>query len=229
MTARTPHRLPAVTTRPGGAGKAGPPPPEGAAKGLPGSPVPGSPAPSAPGRRSPEEGGLRPGTSPAAAPSPGVAAGQASGGRPGSSPGRLPATTPRTWTITLEPGTPILSANARADRYTRNRVTQDLKDKIAAIAACRLKLPAEHIGRADITVRYASPPRLRRLRHPLASDCVTDPDNVAPAGKALVDGLVKCGIWPGDSKKWIRKVTYELAPETHPRGLLTVTITEVTP
>lgn len=128
----------------------------------------------------------------------------------------------------MPPGTPIISANSRMDRYSRNRLTQELKDKIGAIAACRMKLREQNLGRCDITVEYLSPPRLRRDRHPFASDAIADSDNLAPTGKALVDGLVKeARIWPDDNKRWVRRVTYELAQETHYRGLLRVIITEV--
>jgi hypothetical protein len=137
-----------------------------------------------------------------------------------------PAGTARTWTIELPPGTPIISGNNRLDRYAKNRRTQELKDKAGAIARCRVQIPP--LRRADITVTYLSPPRLRRLRHPLASDAISDSDNLAPTGKALVDGIVACGIFPSDSKRYVRRVTYELAEETHPRGLLRVHITEVT-
>jgi hypothetical protein len=125
----------------------------------------------------------------------------------------------------MEPGTPIISANNRLNRYARNRQVQDLKDRIGALARCRYGLPA--IGKADITVEYLSPPRLTRMRHPFASDCISDSDNIAPTGKALVDGLVACGIFRSDSKRYVRSVRYVLAEETHPRGLLRVHITEV--
>jgi hypothetical protein len=116
--------------------------------------------------------------------------------------------------LELPPGTPILSANHRMDRYARNRRTQELKDKITAIIRCRRELPP--IGRADITVEYLSPPRLKRLRHPFASDCISDSDNIAPTGKALADGIVACGIFPSDSKRYVRSVRYVLSEETHP-------------
>jgi hypothetical protein len=132
---------------------------------------------------------------------------------------------PRSWVIEMEPGTPILSANNRMDRYARNRRTQDLRDRIGALVACRYKLP--RIGKADITVEYFPPPRLKRLRHPFASECISDSDNLAPTGKALVDGIVACGIFPSDSKRYVRSVRLMVNEETHPRGFLRVTITEV--
>jgi hypothetical protein len=137
----------------------------------------------------------------------------------------VPGSTPRTFVIDMEPGTPIISANNRLNYYARNRLTQELKAKIGAVA--RGKIPP--LGRADITVTYFSPPRLKRMRHPLASDAISDSDNIAPTGKALVDGIVKAGVFRTDSKKCVREVTYILAKETHPRGLLRLTITEVAP
>ena len=130
----------------------------------------------------------------------------------------------RTFTIEMPPGTALISANNRLDRYSRNDLTQDIKAKVAAIAR---GIPP--LGRSDVTVEYLSPPRLKRDRHPFASGVITDADNMAPTGKALVDGLVKCGVFPTDTKRCVRQVTYRLAGETHPRGLLRVTITEVAP
>ena len=127
----------------------------------------------------------------------------------------------------MEPGTPIISANHRLNRYALNRQVQDLKDRIGGLIACRHRLP--RITAADIVVEYVSPPRLRHLRHPLASDCILDADNIAPTGKALVDGIRACGILPADSKRYVRSVRYILADETHPRGLLRVHITEAEP
>jgi hypothetical protein len=44
-----------------------------------------------------------------------------------------------------------------------------------------------------------------------------------------MSGIVACGIFPSDSKRYVRSVRYVLSEETHPRGLLRVTIAEVMP
>jgi hypothetical protein len=131
---------------------------------------------------------------------------------------------PRSWVIEMEPGTPIISANHRMNRYALNAQVQDLKDRIGKFIAYRDKVPP--IGRADIVVEYISPPRRRKDRHPFASDCITDNDNLAPTAKALVDGIAAAGVVPADTKRYVTSRCV-LADETHPRGLLRVTITEV--
>ena len=194
---------------------------------------------------SPKTRSSAPRTAAASAPAPGGAeerlaasaspvAGAASTPTPGSRSGgaealRGPGSSPRTWTLELPEGTTIISANNRLDRWTKNRLTKDLHAKVADAVKRQMPRPLPVIGLADITVKYVSPPRLRRLRHPLASDCISDSENIAPTGKALIDGLVKeAHLWPSDSKKYVRKVTYILAKETHPRGLIRIHITEVT-
>ena len=135
---------------------------------------------------------------------------------------------PRTWTLTLPEGTTIISGNNRLDRWTKNRLIKDLHAKVADAAKRQMGRPVPPVGPVEITVEYVSPPRSKAKRHPFASDCILDSDNIAPTGKALVDGLVKVAkIWPSDSKKYVRKTSYILAPETHPRGLIRIHIMEV--
>jgi hypothetical protein len=122
----------------------------------------------------------------------------------------------------------IISANNRLDRWKKNALTRDLQAKAADAVKRQMPRPPPVIGLADITVEYLSPPRLKRMRHPFASDCISDSDNIAPTAKALIDGLIKkAHMWPSDSKKYVRETSYILARETHPRGLLRIYITEV--
>ncbi len=130
----------------------------------------------------------------------------------------------RTWTLELPPGTPFLTANNRDHWSARQRTTANLHACIKTLVVMH-KVPA--IERADITVQYEPPPRLKRDRGFMASPRVEDQDNLAPAAKALVDGLVQAGVLPGDSRKRVRSST-ELLADTNPRGLLRVVITEVT-
>ena len=129
----------------------------------------------------------------------------------------------RTFTLELPPGTPIISGNNRMNRYERNRRTKNLHEhiKTAVRGIAPIAVPV------DITVEYASPPRLVRLRHPFASECILDHDNLWPTYKACADGLVRAGLLAGDTKRYVRPGGARLADETHPRGLLRVTITEV--
>lgn len=135
-------------------------------------------------------------------------------------------TTARTWTVDLPAGTPILSANHRMNRYAAQRRINALQG-VAIQLARQNKLPA--IAHATVLVTYEPPPRLKRDRHPLASERIEDSENLQPTAKALVDGLVKAGVFPaGDSRKRVAWVNCVLMPETHPCGLVRLTITEVT-
>lgn len=135
-----------------------------------------------------------------------------------------PESGPRTWVLELPEGTSIVSGNNRLNRYARNDRIQALKQK-TRVAVLRAKIPP--LGRADIEVRYFSPPRLKRLRHPFASDAISDSDNISPTGKACADGIVLAGVFVSDAKKRVRRVISELDDATHPRGLVRITITEV--
>ena len=131
---------------------------------------------------------------------------------------------PRTFTIELPPGTPILTGNSRLNRYERNRITQGLKNAVIVLAR-RDRIPP--VGRCDITVEYATPPRRRKDRHPLAAEAITDADNIAPTAKACADGLTAAGVLPrGDASAHVRSVRCVLADETHPRGVVRVIIAE---
>jgi hypothetical protein len=133
-------------------------------------------------------------------------------------------TGPRTWTIALEPGTPILTANHRMSRYPAAARIKYLR-RLAAELARQAKIP--RLEYADILVTYASPPRLKRDRHPLASDRIEDHQNLQPTAKALVDGIADAKVFVSDSRKHVGPVPCQLLDETHPRGQVTMHITEV--
>lgn len=134
-------------------------------------------------------------------------------------------TTARSWVIELPPGTPILTANDRLNRYAANRQVRDLKRLMITLTALHRVPPVDG---AVIVVEYQPPPRLKKHRHPLASARIEDNDNLAPTAKALVDGLVKAGVLVGDSRKRVTSSTRLLA-DTHPRGQVRVHITEAAP
>lgn len=131
----------------------------------------------------------------------------------------------RAYVLELPPGTPILTANQSLHFHDRH-------DRVEALAAVvtqlvRAQRPAPFTGQVDVVVEYWSPPHRKADRHPLSSQEVKDAENIAPTSKAAIDALVRAGVLVNDSRKWVRQVTYRLAPVKHPRGLVRITITEV--
>ncbi len=121
----------------------------------------------------------------------------------------------REFTITLPPGLPVLSLNDRKHWARRNEAAQQLK--LAAWASARsAKAPA--LQRAEVTVTYQPPDRRRR-----------DPDNLAPTGKALIDGLVLAGVLPDDCSAHVTAVRYVIGAlyPLHPRGRVILHVREV--
>ncbi len=130
----------------------------------------------------------------------------------------------RTWIIELPPGTTVLTANDRMNRYAANKVRQPLRLAVA-LKARQQKIPA--LERIQVVVEYTPPPRLKKDRHPLASSRIEDEDNLAPTAKTCVDGLVLAKVLPGDSVKRVRSQCH-LLTSTCPMGQLRIIITEVT-
>lgn len=136
--------------------------------------------------------------------------------------GALPAgPPPRTWTIAMTPGMELLTGNSRLSRYPRAALIKAIKAQGWG-AAKRLRLPL--IERAVIVVEYRPPAH----RGPLASAMIHDADNLAPTGKALIDGIAEAGVFARDSVKYVRRVSYEFGPKSE-RGQVLLHITEVAP
>lgn len=131
----------------------------------------------------------------------------------------------RQWVIDIPPGTTIIPTNHRLNPYLRNRLNKGLHEVIADLMLVH-RLPRLEL--ADITLTYNPPPRLKRLRHPMASARIDDSDGLYLTAKALVDGLTKAGVFASDTIKHIpRAPACQVLPETHPRGHLILTVTEV--
>jgi crossover junction endodeoxyribonuclease RusA len=113
------------------------------------------------------------------------------------------------YVIELPPGLPLLNANQRLHWAVRNRHTQDIKDHAWARAK-QAKVPV--LGRVAITVEYQPPDRRRR-----------DADNLAPTGKAAIDGLVLAGVLPDDDSKHVTAVSYQIG-EPFPFGRIVIRI-----
>ena len=155
-----------------------------------------------------------------AAASPASRAGTAAGIPAGGdlpTPGLVPPAgpDPRTWTIACPPGMELLTGNSRLSRYPRARLIKTLKGIGWALVLSN-RLP--RIERVDVAAEYRPPAH----RHPLASAMIRDADNMAPTVKALIDG-----IFPQDSVKHVRRVSYEFGPKSE-RGQVLLHITEVT-
>jgi Holliday junction resolvase RusA-like endonuclease len=118
----------------------------------------------------------------------------------------------REFTIELPAGLPVPNLNDRAHWAKSAALTRDLK-KTAWAMALQARVPA--LQRAEITVEYQPPGSRRR-----------DPDNLAPAGKACIDGLVAAGVLPDDNSSHVAGVRYEIGP-VHPPGRLVIRVREL--
>lgn len=116
-------------------------------------------------------------------------------------------------TIALPPGLPLLSLNDRRHWAASHLITRQIKK---AAWACALAAKVPLLDRVTITVEY-QPPNASRRR---------DPDNLAPAGKAALDGLVLAGLLPDDSAAHVTAVRYVIGP-VHPRGRIVLHVREV--
>jgi hypothetical protein len=124
---------------------------------------------------------------------------------------------PRVITITLPAGLPMLSLNDRKHWAARNRVAQQLKQAAWAMALGVRPPVVPPLGRAEVTVEYQPPDRRER-----------DPDNIAAAGKPLIDGLVAAGLLTGDDSARVAAVRFEIGP-LFPRGRLILHVREILP
>jgi hypothetical protein len=115
----------------------------------------------------------------------------------------------------------LLTGNSRLSRYPRAALIKTLKNA-GYVMAKRLRLP--RIECADVAVEY----RPSAHRHPLASAMIRDADALAPAAKALLDGITLAGVFADDRVKHVRRVSYEFGPKSE-RGQVLLHITEVTP
>jgi crossover junction endodeoxyribonuclease RusA len=117
--------------------------------------------------------------------------------------------------LELPPGLPILSLNGRQHWAQRNRDTQAIK-KAAWAKALAAKVPP--LARVTITVEYQPPDRRRR-----------DPDNLAPTGKAAIDGLVAAKVLPDDNSEHVTAVRYIIGEpyKLHPRGRIVIRVREL--
>ena len=119
------------------------------------------------------------------------------------------------YTLELPPGLPLLSLNDRRHWAASHLITKQVK-KAAWACALAAKVPA--LQRVTITVEY-QPPNSSRRR---------DPDNLAPTGKAAIDGLVLAGVLPDDDSTHVTAVRYQIGP-VFPRGRIILHVREMEP
>jgi crossover junction endodeoxyribonuclease RusA len=85
-----------------------------------------------------------------------------------------------------------VTANGRHHWAEKRRLLQPwiLATRAAWIAAGR---PTD-IGASIVEIRFGVSDRRRR-----------DPSNLMPTQKAIVDELVRCGLWPDDTPEWVEE------------------------
>jgi crossover junction endodeoxyribonuclease RusA len=117
-----------------------------------------------------------------------------------------------TYTIALPAGLKLLSLNDRLHWRERNSRAQELK-RAAWVMALNAKVP--RLERVSVVVEYQPPDRRER-----------DADNISPAGKAALDGIVAARILRDDSKTYVTGVRCVIG-EPFPKGRLVLHLTEV--
>jgi hypothetical protein len=125
-----------------------------------------------------------------------------------------PAPTGRWWTVTLDPGLPLLNANRRIHHHRRADITRALREA-GEKAARDDGVPALH--RAHIYGIYC--PRDRRRR---------DVGNLYPTFKAAIDGLVDAGVLPDDDDTHLIGPDMRLGPVIK-HGQLQLVVIELYP
>lgn len=113
----------------------------------------------------------------------------------------------------------LLTSNQRKHWAEKARHTKVIRDMawVLCMHPKRAHLPA---ATCDVVVTWGD----KRRR---------DAESIAPTAKAAIDGCVDAGLLTDDSDRYLKKVSYSNAKETHKvSGLacyVTLTFTEVTP
>jgi len=129
---------------------------------------------------------------------------------------------PRTFTLTLPPGTRVLSANNRLHRYAEAAEVKRLRS-IAITLAKQQHIPP--LGQVTILLEYQLP----SAKHPMASQFIHDHDNLFPTLKALTDGIRRAGVITQDSREFVLDSRPRISEERYPLGRLLLHVTEVLP
>lgn len=115
---------------------------------------------------------------------------------------------------------PLSFSIAAPGKYLSMNDREHWRPRMGKIKAWRRA--AEHAARS-----YALPPSDIHMRFDVPDKRRRDPHNLYPTVKAIVDGLVDCGIWPDDTPEWIttHEPTFRVVPRGTPLAVL-VTLAE---
>lgn len=105
-------------------------------------------------------------------------------------------------------------ANARHNRYVAARITRKIREDTVTLARAQ-KLP-----------RFTGPVTILVVQHPPKGRRGLDSENVAPLGKAAIDGLRDARVLINDTSKWVPVVSYAVGERTA-RGKLVLHIRPV--
>ena len=105
-------------------------------------------------------------------------------------------------------------ANARHNRYVAARITRKIREDVVPLARHQ-RIP-----------RFDGPVAILVVQHPPKGKRGLDSENVAPLGKAAIDGLRDAKVLVNDTSKWVPTVSYTTGERTE-RGQLVLLITPV--
>lgn len=102
----------------------------------------------------------------------------------------------------------MVTANSREHWAVKHRALKPWR--IATRAAWFEAGRPTDVGASVVSIRFSVLDRRRR-----------DPSNLMPTQKAIIDELVRCGVWPDDNPEWVT----EMMPTVGVGGFVKVTIT----
>jgi len=105
-------------------------------------------------------------------------------------------------------------ANARHNRYVAARITRQIRADVVKLA------------NSQRTPRFTGPVTILVVQHPPKGRRGLDSENVAPLGKAAIDGLRDARVLINDTSKWVPTVSYTTGERVE-RGQLVLHITPV--
>lgn len=111
----------------------------------------------------------------------------------------------------------LLTSNQRKHWAEKARHTRVIRD-MAWILAKQAKVQTMHTATLEVVAKWGD----RRAR---------DAENIAPTAKAAIDGCIQAGLLTDDSSRFLKKVSYSIADDTHSipgvACFLTLTFSEV--